>query len=348
MALLLVEGFDDGLYTKRGYVGAGGAVDAAYGRNGKGVRLGDNYSAGFIVGTAGFTSDATIILGANVYIAATSPANAYIFGLHSASYSSTSSYGCVVRYDEVNKRLFVSDVTGTINTAAVNSVLIGAWYHIELKVTANNTTGSWELRVDGDTYLSAINRDTSRLSIPDPYIMFVGSSTLDIDAAYCDDVHICDSTGSFNNDFLGISKVVTLLPNGNGNSSVMVGSDGNSVDNYLLVDNNAAIPPAVTEYVGGATEGDKDTYAMEDLAGTPTVHGVVTSIYATKSDVGAKYMRPVIRSGGTDYPGTSKALPTTPAYISQDEAWEVDPATSTTWLYGGVNSAEVGQEARDS
>jgi hypothetical protein len=127
----------------------------------------------------------------------------------------------------------------------------------------------------------------------------------------------------------------------------MTGSDADQVDNYLLVDNNAAVPPATTEYVEAATEGLKDTYAMDDLAGANTVFGVATSVYVSKDASGAKYARPILRSGVTDYVGTS--LPLSDGTFSLlEEVYDVDPDTSAQWTYTGVNAVEVGQEVRDS
>jgi len=343
MAMLLIEGFDDGLVGKRGFHAAP-IPSSSYGRNGNGIRVGDypNTSLQIVHGS----TNTTLIAGMSFKLV-TVGSKKTLFGFVDDATSSGTSFGIHVRFDPVNNRLLVEDLTGEVNTAATGSVVKNAWYYVELKVVFSDTTGSWELRVDGDSYLSATSRDTVRTNTPPTYFVTAGNSSYDVEDAYLDDLYLFDGSGSFNNTFAGIVKVETLLPNGNGTYSNMTGSDGNSTDNYLLVDNNASIPPSTTEYVGSATEGDKDTYAMSDLSGTPTVIGVQTSVYAAKSDTGAKYMRTVIRSGSTDYTGTSKALADS-VYVSIDEHYDSDPNTSSAWTYSGVNSLEVGQEVRDS
>ena len=340
MALLAIEGFDDGLAALR-YPTAPGAVDAAYGYNGKGMRVGDDYSDQFSVEYSSLTSDTTLTFGAWVYIFTT---DTTICGFSDGRALHTY-YNVKVIRDAANNRWGVLDRTGT-TYGANGGCLLDTWYYIELQATiANSPGGSWEFRVDGVTHISASSRDT--LYAGDGTCQFGGSNSGEVDGMYMDDFYLLDSTGTTNNDFLGICKVETDLPSGNGNSSVLVGSDADSTDNYLLVDNNASVPPATTEYVESDTEGDKDTYAMSDLDGTATVYGVQTTLYAEKDDSGAKFVRPVIRSGGTDYPGTSFAL-SNGTYVPIDEIWEVDPNTSAAWAYTAVNAMEVGPEVRDS
>ena len=337
MALLAIEGFDDGLAAIRHSL-ADGTISPTYGKNDNGMRVGDTTAGTLKIATS---SDLTQTFGFALYITDT---DGWYLGGWSNNVDYSLGYQCVLSYDAANERIAVQDRTGnTYGTAS--TILPDTWYYVELQCLFNNGAGSWECRVDGVLYASASSRDTESGS--NPWLHFGGGDTDAIDDWYIDDFYYLDSTGTSNNDFLGICKVETDLPSGNGNSSVLVGSDSNSTDNYLLVDNNASVPPVATEYVESDTEGDKDTYAMSDLTTTGTVHGVQTTLYAQKDDSGAKYVRPVIRSGGTDYPGTSSALSDS-TYVVFDEVWDEDPDTSTTWLYGGVNGMEVGPEIRDS
>jgi len=47
-----------------------------------------------------------------------------------------------------------------------------------------------------------------------------------------------------------------------------------------------------------------------------------------------------VRSGGTDYAGADKAVPTTAATVAS--IWETDPATSAAWSESNVNAVEIG------
>jgi hypothetical protein len=105
--------------------------------------------------------------------------------------------------------------------------------------------------------------------------------------------------------------------------------------------------PNTDEFVGSATEGEKDTYSMSDLSSTTeAIIGVITEAISAKSDSGTKFMRPVIRTSSTDYNGTSEALSET--YVMQTTVWDENPNTTNPWTGSEVDSIEVGAEVRDS
>lgn len=211
------------------------------------------------------------------------------------------------------------------------------YHHYECMATLHDSTGSVYVRVDEVQVLALTGIDTKNGGTKTVF----DQMRINVDqGCYWDDVYICNGAGG--DTFRGDCIVVTSLPTNNGNSSVLVGSDGNSVNNYALV-NEAA--PDTTSYVGSATTGDKDTYAFADLSySSGTVKGVIATLYAAKSDAGARSMRVVTRSSGTDYGGSDKALSTT--YTTYREVLEVDPATSAAWTIAGFNAAEFGMEVR--
>lgn len=213
------------------------------------------------------------------------------------------------------------------------------WCYIEISVTISDTVGEVHVRLNGATSdLVSYTGDTKNAGT-NTTIDRISFTTI-INGSQVSDVYILDDTGSANNAFLGDVGVRAMTPNGNGNSSQLLGSDGNSTDNYLLVDE---APFSAADYAGSATVGQKDTYAMNNLpSGATTVYGVQIAANMVKSDAGAASARTVIRSGGTDYTGTSQTLSTSSAtYVS---LYEQDPATSAAWTVGNANSAEAGME----
>jgi hypothetical protein len=226
---------------------------------------------------------------------------------------------------------------GTLLATTAAGVLSGSGYdYIEFKATINDTTGSYELRVNGANVLSGSGLDT-RNGLTG-VITSVALIAIRLDELW-DDVYICDSSGSTNNDFLGDVRVDCFFPSGNGNSSQLVGSDSNSVDNYLLVDESA--PNDDTDYVQSATVGDKDTYSFPNLSHTPSViNGIQVCMNAKKDDSGSRSISSVIRSGGTDTNGTTRAISTSYSYHLQIS--ETDPNTSAAWTQAGFNAAEFG------
>ena len=237
---------------------------------------------------------------------------------------------------------------GTTNlTTSSNALSTGAWNYIEFLVTINNTTGVYEVRVNGsatgwianttgaNTRSTANNSANTILMNARPAAPsggFAGSIVID-------DFYYCDSAGSVNNSFLGDVRIDCYMPDGNGNSSQLVGSDSNSTDNYLLVDESA--PNGDTDYVQSSTVNNKDTYTFADMSHTPTsIFATQLNMSAKKDDSGTRSICAVCRSGGTDYDGDTQALGT--SYVDYRQIREVDPATSAAWTRTNLNSAEFG------
>lgn len=233
---------------------------------------------------------------------------------------------------------------GTLLATGTTPLLGGVWNYIEASCTVSDTIGEVHVRLNGSptdevSYTGDTKNGGTSTSIDRAQINFEGNTGLAGNSVA--DLYIANDTGSApNNNFLGDVAVRTLVPNGNGNSSQLVGSDGNSTDNYLLVDER---PPSSTDYVGSATPGQKDTYALANLPGGVTnVYGVQISGSMAKNDASLAQSRLIVRSGGTDYSGTTRTLNTT--YQGYYEFYETDPNTSTNWTASGVNNMEAGME----
>ena len=99
-----------------------------------------------------------------------------------------------------------------------------------------------------------------------------------------DDLYVCDSAGSTNNGFLGDCRIDTIYPSGAGNYTQFTPSTGS---NYTCVDETA---PNTTDYVDGATVGDRDSYALGNLSAlsSQTVYGVQVNAAILKDDAGSK------------------------------------------------------------
>jgi hypothetical protein len=212
------------------------------------------------------------------------------------------------------------------------------WFYLEVKLTiGDGTSGSVIVKVNEVEVINTGGVDTknggTNTSVDSARIGCSGSSS-----GTFDDFYILNTAGATNNNFLGDVRVVTLMPSGNGNSSQLTGSDGNSTDNYLLVDEN---PYSSADYVQSNTTTQKDTYTLQDLpAGANQVFGVQEVAVARKDDAGYRGLKHVIRRGGTDYASTEKTLSSgETVYLNLRET---DPSTSVAWVVADVNSMEGG------
>ena len=211
--------------------------------------------------------------------------------------------------------------------------------YIEIRVKASTTVGEVEVHVNGNPtpILNLAGVNTGAASYNEQTFLGDGADgTRDYSAWYLIEV---DATAP--NDFLGHIRFAAPQPTGNGNSSQLVGSDGNGVDNYLLVDDPPLTHDSDATYVQSGTVGEKDTYAMDNLPTTPlSIIAVCPLIIATKTDAGTRSIKQVVRSGGADYDGDPAFLGT--SYNTFKQAFIVDPSTGVAWTESAVNAIETG------
>jgi hypothetical protein len=236
--------------------------------------------------------------------------------------------------------LIVARNTTQLAASAAGVISAGAYFYLEFKAKIDNTTGTTEVWVNGAVVgaLTLTGQDTQNAGTTSITIVTLSGITAVV--VDWDDLYICDTTGGSPNDtFLGDVRVDAYLPNGNGNSSQLVGSDADSTDNYLLVDEASA--DGDTTYVESATASNKDTYLFGNMSHTPSViSGVQIVASAKKDDAGARSITTVTRSGGTDYDGATVALST--AYLMYMDVRGVNPNTSAAWTKTNFDSAEFG------
>jgi hypothetical protein len=137
-------------------------------------------------------------------------------------------------------------------------------------------------------------------------------------------------------DYLGDIRVDLLIPTAEGNTTQMTPLSG--TDNALMADETP--PDDDTTYNSSATAGDKDTYVTSNVSSAGTIHGLRLRARARKTDAGARSIATVIRSGGTDYDGTTTGLGTAYLYYSTD--YYTNPNTAAAWTSTEVNAIEIG------
>lgn len=235
----------------------------------------------------------------------------------------------------------MTNYNGNADSSLFGSFSVETWYEVFIE-KRYGSGGFLKVWINGslDLHISGLNM-TAVATID---MKLAGTGSSDVDQAQYMDAVMGDGSGSPSSGFPLSVEAHTLLPDGNGNTSGLTGSDADQTDNYALVDED---PPSTADYVGSGTEGDKDTYAMSNLASTTeAIHGVIVENLTTKTDAGAKYMRAVVRTASTDYVGASKALAET--WGMQFESWDKNPNTTNDWTGTEVNGIEVGPEVRDS
>lgn len=209
---------------------------------------------------------------------------------------------------------------------------------VELEVVFHASAGEIRLKVADVEVLHVTGLNTAPSGVAQANRVRVHLST---SSDYIDDFYVNDDSGSSpENTFMGEGFVVeSMIGNGNGNSSQWVGSDGNSTDNYLLVDDSGNDD---TDYVKSGTLNDLDTYAMSNLSNaTGTVIRVSHMFIARKDDVAARTLASTLRTNGTDYvSGTNKTMAGTYALFLDERT--INPDTSLRFTISEINAIEYG------
>lgn len=182
--------------------------------------------------------------------------------------------------------------------------------YVEMKAIIAGSGGSAIVKVDGVEWINytgnTANGTASANSIR--LLGIAGAFQTDFD-----DLVIMDTTGAEYNTFQGDLAVETVYPSGNGSTSGnWTGSDGDKVDNYLLVDEAGV--PSLSDYAAAAAGAGRELFALPPL---PTVSADVLAVQTiaqvVASDAGtAPSVRLVARdgsgavaTGATFTPGTA-------------------------------------------
>lgn len=214
------------------------------------------------------------------------------------------------------------------------TIAANSWYYFELKATIHDSTGSYELRINGQTAVSDTGIDTSQTG--NAYANKFGIYNTANDA-YFDDFYICDNTGGFNDDFLGDVRVEVIFPDGAGNSTQW--TPIGEASNYLCVDETS--PDDDTTYVTSSGTSELDLYTYDNISvGVAEVYGIQILPHARKDDAGEVILDHYVRVNSTDYVVGSGSM--SDSYTYYPVLLEESPDTSTQWTLDEINALEVG------
>jgi len=228
--------------------------------------------------------------------------------------------------------------TGTLQVSGTKPILKDTLYVIEAHIKIADAGGVIEFKIDGvtQTGFSGDTKPGAATTIDTIHFETTGTNVM-----YLDDMALNDTTGGADNSWCGDAHIYALTPNGNGNANQFTGSDGNSTDNYLLVDE---IPSnSDTDYVQDATSGHKDLYTFTNLANIPAGASVVRVIVETRTreiTAAGDAIKLGVRSAGTE--SFSSNIVVGVSYQAQKAEFLVDPATGVAWLQTAVDALEAG------
>jgi hypothetical protein len=238
---------------------------------------------------------------------------------------------------------------GTLLATSTQLFALNTWQYIEMQATIDDVTGTCIVRVDGVEWINFTGdtRNAGTSTNIDTLRMVWGTLTGPPLIKF-DDVYVLNgtdatiTTGRPDNDFLGVVSVEALYPDGNGATSQWVGSDGNTTDNYLLIDETTM---STADYVATGTDGARDLWTVSNVsASTQQVLAIQTFLNAVKLDTGTAHMATLIResSGTVTADATTNELSTT--YTSIYGPLRPTKPSGGAWTVSEVNALQVGAE----
>lgn len=243
--------------------------------------------------------------------------------------------GCNLTMFASNKLVFRRG--STILAASTDSLRAGTYHYIEFKMTVHDTTGSATLKINGVEQFALTNIDTKvSTTTTSQGARFYGNSTLQ--AYTYDDIYICDTTGSTNNDFLGSIRVDGILPDGAGDQTDWTPSAG---ANYAAVDENPQDDD--TTYVEDSTSTNQDLYNYAAMPSVDAIKGLQINTTVRETDVTNYTLKTLIKTGTTTSADSAQAIAGT-SFETLVRVAELDPDTSAVWIEAGVNAAQFGVE----
>jgi hypothetical protein len=308
---------------------------------------GGNSATGARIGGRCFSNSTTGTYGSFVFAAASeiyihvavSAGNAGTLGGWNIKwFSGTTELGSI-RCNSTTGFVEVYTGTATLQTTGNKPLPAQIYYVIEIHVKISDAGGIIEYKIDGVLQSSyTFSGDTKPGADTTVDHIRLGMAA---NNATFDDFTLNDTNGIVDNSWCGDTHFYALPPTGNGDSSQLSGSDGNSVDNYALVDE---IPSnSDTDYVESATSGNKDLYTLTDLPTLPsgaTIKRVIVETRAKETTAAGDSINLGVKTGlveswsGNIVVGTS--------YAKQAASWATNPDTLVAWTESDVNALKAG------
>ncbi|MEZ4684151.1 MAG: hypothetical protein R2932_59070 [Caldilineaceae bacterium] len=254
-----------------------------------------------------------------------------------------------LRWDGANSTLQLYFGTTQIDTVlSAEFAQTSTWLHIGIDIKVDASSGWANVYLDGVEVLSFSGDTTTGSTAMDSLV--VGSPRTGQrwnNFLYFDDLYIDNLAGESAVTIVPDYRFVPVTPNGNGNASEWLGSDADSTDNYLLVDE--VTPDGDTTYVETDVGNNEDDYTMTNitLEDGYEVSAVIAMAYAKKLNAGgALDLKLATRTevSGTPYSASSAAFTLGTDYSLHFDRRALRP-DGGAWDETTVNALEIGVQA---
>lgn len=239
---------------------------------------------------------------------------------------------CSLRLD-VNQRLTMTR-NGTVLATSTNTLSIGDWNHLEVKVTVHNVSGTYECRVNGSStgWIPAATGANTRAQTNNYFsTIMIRSGTSR--TCFFDDFYVLDMV-SPNNAFLGPQKISTIYP-------VATGSYSQWTPNYMTNFGNVNEPTADGDasFNYSSTANQIDSFHFSHLPAA-TIKAI-QHVLEARQDSGTQHqIAPLNRRNSTDRLGTTFDLSGSHKFYLDPQ--DTDAEAGAAWTSDNLNETEFG------
>jgi len=259
----------------------------------------------------------------------------------------------VVRYETSDNTFRFLRANGTLlATSPADLINLNTWYYMEVKIRTNDTTGFIIMRLNGQiVWESATTLDSADISGE-------GWDTLRLDFtrmslnALTDDLYICDTGGTINNDFLGDVAIETILPVADGDFTQW--SKNTGADHVAHIDD---VPftavPEDTDYVETGIIDNTELFKYAELPSelsTPIFGVLVHPIVKITNAGEPRGLNNIVRSKNKEsvglFPLNASSLSNKSriedVYFGEASIFETEPRNGQQWTVKDINNAQFG------
>lgn len=238
-------------------------------------------------------------------------------------------------------RVLSVEVAGS-PVATGSTVLAGDTHYLVEVYVRLGASGEITLRLEGATEATFTgDTDPGTASTVDR-VRYYQNGFL-VPAVYLDDLALNDTSGAADNSWCGDGHVIRLAPAGNGDRSELTGSDGDSIDNFLLVGETPH--DGDTTHVQSDQVGAADLYALADITLDPdeAIKRVWVEARARETAAEGHTIQVGIKSTN-EWWGGDETLTTSYRAVRGAE-YLTNPDTGNAWTESEVGALQAGVKA---
>lgn len=226
----------------------------------------------------------------------------------------------------------------TLQGTTTTLLAASSWYHVEVQLRMNDTTGLLKVKIDGVEEISQTSIDTLEagvVAIPSAFLWGSFGSGSAHRQKRMDNLIIQDEL-----NWLGQIYAEPLTVTADTADKDFLRSTG--ADNYALIDETVVDE---TDYVQSGTVGDMDLYTLSNLSDNPASIPFVQTVMVPKmSEVGTRVLRSVLKSSSSLSYSDQRGVTEASGGRINFHRFLTDPNGGGAWTQSAVNALTAGME----